>query len=114
MNESQYREVWLESPDGQSLCALINAGRGWLIYLRENGDAGFSSRNPNYSGPGDATIEYRLSNGQRDKYPASWALPITEIQRALNFFEKEHKLPPFIHWHNDSGDGVVFEYHDGV
>lgn len=110
MNEPQYREVWLESPDGQSLCALINGGQGWLMYLRENGDAGFSSRNPNYNGPADATIEYRLNNGQHDEYPASWALPVTEIERALSYFRKEHKPPCFIHWHNDSGDGAVLKY----
>ena len=112
MNESRYREVWLESPDGQSLCALINSNLGWLMYLRESGDAGFSSRNPNYSGPADATIEYRLNNGQQDEYPASWALPVVEIERALNFFQKELKPPTFIYWHNDSGDGVVLEYQD--
>ena len=82
------------------------------MYLRENGDAGFSSQNPNYSGPADATIEYRLSNGQQDEYPASWALSVAEIERALNFFQKEHKPPTFIHWHNDSGDGTVLEHQD--
>lgn len=87
MVDSRYEEIWAKSPDGQSLYALVNGNVGWLMYLRKYGDAGFSSRNPNYSGPEDATIEYFLSNGQRDEHPASWALPILEIQRVLNLLE---------------------------
>jgi hypothetical protein len=71
------------------------------MYLREEGDSGFSSRNPSYDGPPNATIEYRLSNGQQDFYPASWALPLDEVERALNYFDEEHKQPPFITWHED-------------
>ena len=29
---------------------------------------------PDYQGKADAMLEYRLSNGQHDVYPASWAL----------------------------------------
>jgi hypothetical protein len=110
MTDTQYRELWVESPDGQSLCALINGDRGWLMYLREMGDAGFSSRNPDYAGPADAMIEYRLANGDTDEYPASWSLPIDAVERALEYFRTEHKPPPFIHWYNDSEDGVTLEY----
>ena len=99
--ESPFKDIWIESPDGQSLCALINAELGWLIYLREEGDSGFSSRNPAYDGPPDAQVEYRLNNGQYDQYPASWALPISEVRRALEYFEREHRKPPFVDWHED-------------
>jgi hypothetical protein len=111
MNKSQFRDVSVESPDGQSLCALINGDCGWLMYLRHrDGDPGFSSRNPNYTGSCNATIEYVLSNGQVDEYPASWAYPTAEVERALEFFRKERVPPPFIRWHNDSDDGVALEY----
>jgi hypothetical protein len=99
--DATFDEVWLHSPSGEALCALISGARGWLMYLREEGDSGFSSRNPAYEGDPEATIEYILSNGQRDAYPASWALPLEEVQRALDFFAKEHKQPPFITWHED-------------
>ena len=56
----------------KSCARAINGDFGWLMYLRGNGDPGFSSRNPNYDGPPDAQIDYELSNGQRDLYPASW------------------------------------------
>jgi hypothetical protein len=81
MSESPYREVWVEVPDGQFMCVLINGEQGWLMYLRENGDAGFSSRNPTHTGAAEATIKYRLDNGHFDEYPASWAYPVKVIAR---------------------------------
>lgn len=48
----QFSEVWLNADDqGPALAMLINGERAWLMYLREAGDTGFSSRNPRYSGP---------------------------------------------------------------
>ncbi|VXC88601.1 hypothetical protein PSEUDO9AZ_20528 [Pseudomonas sp. 9AZ] len=32
------------------------------------------------------------------------------IEHALNFFQTQHTPPVFIHWHNDSEDGVELEY----
>jgi hypothetical protein len=92
------QEIWAKAPDGQALCALVNGDVGWLMYQRTPDDAGFSSRNPRYSGPDDATVEYVLANGQRDRYPASWALPLAEIHRALEYFRENRRLPPFIVW----------------
>ena len=105
---------------GPSLHALLNGKRGWLMYLRHNdGDPGFSSRNPAFDAsnlPPDApasisrfdgtptlVLEYRLSNGQVDEYPASWVLPEQEIMRALEYFvEHEGNRAPFVTWHDDS------------
>jgi len=102
MTSTQFRELDFWSQDEQILHVLINGNVGFLMYLREPGDAGFTSRNPAYAGPEDATIEYRLSNGQRDEYPASWALPISVIDEAIAYFKREAKKPPFIHWYDDS------------
>jgi hypothetical protein len=105
-DRSKYEEVWVETDGPQVMCALINDQLGWLMYLRESGDAGFSSRNPNYDGPPNAKLDYYLSNGQRDEYPLAWALPVAQIRQALEYFRIEQKPPPFIAWHNDSGDGT--------
>jgi hypothetical protein len=40
---SPYREVWANRDDGRALCVLINGDCGWLMYLREPGDSGYSS-----------------------------------------------------------------------
>jgi hypothetical protein len=71
------------------------------MHLRENGDSGFSSRSPDYDGPTDAQIEYRLSNGQHDLYPASWALPVATVRQALEYFERKHQRSPFVVLHEE-------------
>ena len=38
---------------------------------------------------------------QHDLYPASWALPVEEVRRAIEYFEREHQRPPFVVWHED-------------
>jgi hypothetical protein len=80
------------------------------MYLRKPGDPGFSSRNPHYDGPEDAQVEFELENGQRDQYLASWVLPVDLVRRALAYFEARKQPPPFVRWHNDSGDGTVLPY----
>jgi hypothetical protein len=46
-----FREIWLSMDGGgPSLSALMNTNVGWLMYLRhDDGDTGFSSRNPMYN-----------------------------------------------------------------
>ena len=106
-DKERYKEIWVYTEDDeQAMMALINGDFGWLMYLREEGDAGFSSRNPEYTGSDDETMEFYLSNGQLDEYPLAWVLPIDQVKRALDYFEKHHKPPKFITWHNDSNDGT--------
>lgn len=105
MSDEAFQEIWEEGPHGQLLCALVAGSVGWLMYLREAGDAGFSSRNPAYAGAADTSIDYVLSNGQVDSYPASWAYPAEVVMQALDYFRTEGRPPAFIGWHNDAGDG---------
>ena len=95
-------EIWVQLDDGQSMCAFIADRYGFLMYLRFSGDAGFTSRNPNYCGSSGTEISYMLQNGQVDSYPASWAIPIDEVQQSLEYFRTECKRPPWITWHDDS------------
>jgi hypothetical protein len=103
----EFLELWITAPPDRSLCALISGDWGWLMFLRENGDAGFSTRNPGYSGNPDALMDYRLDNGQHDRYPAAWALPVAEVQRALELFMTHAEPAPWLMWHNDSEDGAT-------
>jgi len=98
----EFKEVWCEGEDDNRMCALISGATGWLMYLPDDESSGFSSRNPEYAGPPDATQEYRLGNGQVDEYPFSWALPLSELQRALEYFVAESRPAPWICWHDDS------------
>jgi hypothetical protein len=99
----KFREIWLNVKGGPALCALLNGDVGWLMFLRHSdGDAGFSSRNLAFKGSTKEMIEYRLSNGQIDKYPAGWALPEGEVTRVLEYFAQHRSRAPFVEWHDDS------------
>jgi hypothetical protein len=103
----QFLELWVESHDGQSMCALLNGDAGWLMYSRAAGDSGFSSRALGYIGPADAVREYYLDNGQRGEYPVAWALPVSEVQRALEHFLTQWEPAPWVVWHDDSAGGAT-------
>jgi hypothetical protein len=69
------------------------------MYLKyDQGDSSFTSRNPTYDESDTLgglafdgrfgrehvpVITYRWSNGMEEEFPASWALPESEIMRAL-------------------------------
>jgi hypothetical protein len=115
----EFREICINIDEGGSaVVALLNRSTGWLMYLRHHGDAGFSSRNPAFdasaaaqSNPASVSrfngmlvpvIDYRLSNGQLDQYPASWALPEKEVMCALEYFvEHQGARAPFVVWNDD-------------
>ncbi|HEY6968010.1 MAG TPA: Imm1 family immunity protein [Candidatus Angelobacter sp.] len=102
VRRSQFSEVWMQQPDSwPSICALINGEAAWLMFLRFEGDAGFSTRNPDYSGPPKAVIEYHLANGQRDEYPASWNITTNEALRALEHFLAEQEMAPWLQWQKE-------------
>ncbi len=103
----QFSELWLEAGDtGPFLGALVNGDAALLIYLRNNeGDPGFSSRNPHFSGSEDELIEFVLDNGQQDEHPAAWVVPLDEAQRACEYFlQSGGERAPEIVWHDDASE----------
>ena len=96
----QYKEIWLQGKNGASLCALINGDIGWLMYLRSDEDAGFSSRNPHIST--EENIEFYLKNGQQDFYPKNWTYHIDKLSEAMQSFLNDGNLPSQLEWHDDS------------
>lgn len=99
-SQDQFKEIWLEGKNGESMCAFINGDIGWLMYLRFEGDAGFSSRNPNSTSK--KKIEFMLSNGQCDIYPEHWTYNIDELVTAMQSFLVDGKLPRQLDWHDDT------------
>jgi hypothetical protein len=112
---TSFRKSWNRSTDGllpkygcslrrrrPTICALVNADAAWLMYLRFDGDAGISTRNPDYSGAPNAVIEYRLTNGQRDEYPAGWDITTAGALRALTPFFEKKEMAPWLVWHQSS------------
>ena len=99
-SSSRYKEIWLQHSSGTSICALINGDIGWLMYLPEDGGAGFSSRNPNETDT--VEIEFLLNNGQEDLYPKNWTYPLSILKEGLFSFLKTGQRPTQLEWHNDS------------
>jgi hypothetical protein len=98
----QFAEIWLRpAAEWPAICALINGEAAWLMLMRWEGDAGFSTRDPNYAGHQKDVVEYYLSNGQRDEYPASWNITTTEALRAVEYFLAEGKMAPWLQWHEE-------------
>ncbi len=100
---SSVGELWIVHEPGPAICALINVkqGMGWLMYLDATRDGSRSTRNPDYQGPGDGMLDYMLSNGQLDRYPASWTYEIRALQQALVEFAQSARLPECVAWVED-------------
>jgi immunity protein Imm1 of predicted polymorphic toxin system len=101
--KGQFKEVWLKSDSGASMCMLRNGDRAWLMFLRDSdGDPGLSSRNPGLAKDKSST-RFLLSNGQMDEYPTSWTLPIDVACRAMEAFFSTGSYPDDVTWHDDAG-----------
>ena len=101
----QFAEVWLNHNRFPALCALVNGDRGWLMLLRYEGDAGYSSRGDDDFARLGNELEFCLSNGHLGTHPIAWTLPTREVLNALQCFANSGCVPESIRWHNDSADG---------
>jgi hypothetical protein len=102
LQENRFAEIWLAPADGwPTLTALVNGSAAWLMYLRYEGDSGYSTRNPNFGGPEAAMVEFQLSNGQVDEYPASWDITTAEAVRGMEYFFVTLQRPPWLTWQPD-------------
>ena len=90
-------ELWASEDEGPSLCVLRNGVHAFLMYLRSPEDSGFVSSGKTAA---NGTVEYLLSNGQLDEYPASWCIPVEQCYKALAyFFVNEGQRPEWLAWH---------------
>ena len=82
---------------------LTHDARALLFYFRYSGDPGFTSRDPAYAGPKDAMLDFRLSNGQIDEYPAYWTVPIEDALCALEYAFVHRARAPWVSWNDETG-----------
>lgn len=96
-------QIWVGSEErAPSLAALIHEGeRGWLMYLRWSGDAGFSTRNPEHAG-NDEALEFRLANGQLDRYPAEGCYSAETLRASLVEFLETGERPRGVAWDDEA------------
>jgi len=101
----RYIDISIDHNSFPSILTLINDEYGWMLFFRYDGDAGFHTINKNYDGNDFDVLEYYLSNGQLDEYPAKYALNRRTIVNCLKEFIVTGKAPEYIDWINDSSDG---------
>lgn len=98
-----FAEVWVLHDRFPAIRALLHDDRGWLACLRCEGDAGVGSKNPAYTGPPDATVEFMLSTGEVDSYPAAATFPRADVLEAVRVFADTRSFPPTIAWSGTLG-----------
>lgn len=103
----EYAEIWVDHNNFPSLCGLIHADRGWLMLIRYDGDAGYSSRGSDDGARAATDLDFILSNGQQDWYPLTWTLPVKQVFNALQIFAETGQVPESIDWHNDAADNAT-------
>lgn len=86
--------------EDESMTALFSGGQS-VVFVLSGDEAGYSSRNPRYTGSPDARLTFTLSNGREEDYPASWAVSGEDATRALEHYFFTGQRPSFIHWHDE-------------
>lgn len=94
-------DLWYERNSGEILNVFVNGDRAWLMYRRNEEDAGFSTRNSAYTGPKNATLPYVLNNGQRDEFPVAWTISTDEAMHAVEHFLHTGEKASWLAWHDD-------------
>jgi len=79
IEKEQFAEIWITGHGTSAFCILKNNSQAFLLYLRENGDSGFSSRNKD--GNKTKLIEFKLSNGQYDEYPENSVVSYKKLKK---------------------------------
>lgn len=102
LQASQFGEVWLSGHGDSSLCLLKTSDRALLMFLRDPGDVGFTSRADDAFSTCTSDLEFELSNGQRDSHPAAWTVPFTAAAQALEFYFTNGERAVHIRWHDDN------------
>lgn len=81
-----------------SLQLFTNTSRGWLMYLREPGDGGLYTQDPNYDGRDDSEEHFRCGCGTNLEFPRKKTLPRETASQACIEFFQTGKLPRSLKW----------------
>jgi hypothetical protein len=98
-DQEHHFELWVAVSSGAAMCMLRSDNDALLMYLRNSGDSGFTSRgNPDKGG----SATYVLTNGQIDEYPKSWCIDVEQCYKAIAyFFVNDGAKPGWIRWNSD-------------
>ena len=94
-SSTHFCEIWLNIENGPAICCLKNGEDAFLMYLREVGDSGFYVLSERAD---DVKLEFELSNGQVDSYPADMTVSFNLAKKALKYFYVCQGMLPEIQW----------------
>ena len=97
---TRFLEVWADHGN-ESMCMLANGDRAWLMYLKNQDEECFSTRNPAMPDDGKQ-LEFRLSNGQMDVYPCHWTVTRELATQGLIEFLDHGGRTTSLEWHDDN------------
>jgi hypothetical protein len=97
----KYLEVWVEKGT-ESICMLANGSQAWLMYLLNQDEEFYSTRNPKVDEDTGEYLDFFLANGQGDVYPVSYLIAKEEAIRGMEYFIEHGGRAPWLSWHNDN------------
>lgn len=98
LSSRQFAEIWLSKGHAKQMSMLVNGPRAWLMYLVNIDEQCWHTVDPAFPGPADGTTEFVLSNGQLDRYPASWTIPTLQAVAELGHFFTARDRSPHLSW----------------
>jgi hypothetical protein len=99
-SDIRFLEVWADRGD-EAMCMLANGDRAWLMYLKNQDEECFSTRNLSIPDDGQQ-LEFRLSNGQTDFYPCHWTVTRELGTEGLTEFVEHGGRTASLEWHDDN------------
>lgn len=93
---NKYNELCISGFGTSSLTVLINSKKAFLMYLRNEDDAGFNSMSS--INDTEKTIDFLLSNGQMDQYPLHFLVNIDLAEKAILKYYKTGEMWQGIDW----------------
>jgi hypothetical protein len=97
IQQSQYAEVWVEAPAGDSLCVLLNSRRAFIMYLRYKGDSGKHAYD---SGDVNDLVDqdFQLANGEVNEFHPSDTVFREAGLRAIRDFYQTGEPAHWLKW----------------
>jgi hypothetical protein len=100
-SDVQYLEVWI-TRNIESISMLTNGNIAWLMYIKNEDEECYSTRNSNIDENVETQIDFILSNGQKDFYPKHWTIAKEEALEAIEFFITYGGRSSKVKWQNDN------------
>ena len=93
---TELHEILISGHGDTSLTVMTNPYGAFMMFLRENGDSGFTSRNQTKE-EGEF-VDFKLSNGQVDQYPLNWVIKHEEAKQAIISYYRTGNMLETINW----------------